>query len=265
MDDTCVLCSECFHATNHDGHDVLFSMSPGSGGCCDCADPEAWKVPLQCEIHTECCSSEDEKSLPSLPEDIVESIRSTVQTVLDYILDVFTLAPEDVSLPSSTDELLKSVQQTRSYINSVGIRERPTMEDENDVNMANTVQDALMLDSINEAKEEYVCIAWNDESHAFSHVLECIASATGCDYEQAKEIVDSIHAYASIYMRLPPIYLNLELTFKPGTCCNIKVAKYRSFTENSDTFGSNSSRCNNSTGSRHLPRRCMRCAAQMAE
>ncbi|KAI9489596.1 hypothetical protein BDB00DRAFT_610159 [Zychaea mexicana] len=43
--------------------------------------------------------------------------------------------------------------------------------------------------------EEYVCIAWNDEGHAFSHVVECIMAATGCDWEQGKETVDAIHIH----------------------------------------------------------------------
>lgn len=83
----------------------------------------------------------------------------------------------------------------RSFINSTGIQENPTVENENNVDMEHPAQDALLLDTIHGANEDYVCIVWNDESHAFSHVLECITSATGCNYEQAKEIVDSIHAH----------------------------------------------------------------------
>lgn len=52
LDETCVFCSRCFHATDHEGHDTSFSIASGHGGCCDCGDPEAWKVPLYCKYHS---------------------------------------------------------------------------------------------------------------------------------------------------------------------------------------------------------------------
>ncbi len=50
-DDTCVQCAPCFNASNHEGHDIVFSVSSDSGGCCDCGDEEAWKQPLGCTYH----------------------------------------------------------------------------------------------------------------------------------------------------------------------------------------------------------------------
>eukprot|EP00834_Sanchytrium_tribonematis_P003200 NODE_116_length_18347_cov_2.280962.p16 type:complete len:117 gc:universal NODE_116_length_18347_cov_2.280962:1149-799(-) len=51
IDNTCVLCADCFKSTNHDDHLVSYHFSLGAGGCCDCSDPEAWKQPLNCKIH----------------------------------------------------------------------------------------------------------------------------------------------------------------------------------------------------------------------
>lgn len=45
IDDTSVLCSRCFNASEHTGHIVSVNNSSGNGGCCDCGDPEAWKSP----------------------------------------------------------------------------------------------------------------------------------------------------------------------------------------------------------------------------
>lgn len=42
VDPTCVMCSRCFDAKAHDGHEVTFYSSSGRGGCCDGGDPEAW-------------------------------------------------------------------------------------------------------------------------------------------------------------------------------------------------------------------------------
>lgn len=51
LDDTCVLCAPCFNASNHEGHDIVFSVSNSSGGCCDCGDEEAWTRRICCRYH----------------------------------------------------------------------------------------------------------------------------------------------------------------------------------------------------------------------
>jgi len=49
-DPTCVICDNCFHNSNHDGHEVYFHRTT-PGGCCDCGDAEAWKSEGCCELH----------------------------------------------------------------------------------------------------------------------------------------------------------------------------------------------------------------------
>jgi hypothetical protein len=41
-DETCVICNNCYHASDHTGHDIFFYHSQ-AGGCCDCGDEDAWK------------------------------------------------------------------------------------------------------------------------------------------------------------------------------------------------------------------------------
>jgi len=50
-DPTCVLCEACFKASNHAGHEVYFHRT-SAGGCCDCGDPEAFKIEGCCPRHT---------------------------------------------------------------------------------------------------------------------------------------------------------------------------------------------------------------------
>ncbi|KAK9886902.1 hypothetical protein WA026_019159 [Henosepilachna vigintioctopunctata] len=50
MDNTCVLCVECFRGSEHKNHKYKMATSPG-GGCCDCGDIEAWKKDPYCENH----------------------------------------------------------------------------------------------------------------------------------------------------------------------------------------------------------------------
>jgi hypothetical protein len=33
LDDTCVLCSKCFHATNHENHETSLTIATSSSGC----------------------------------------------------------------------------------------------------------------------------------------------------------------------------------------------------------------------------------------
>jgi hypothetical protein len=51
LDDSCVLCARCFHATDHTGHNVSFFIAQQSGGCCDCGDDEAWRKDIRCPHH----------------------------------------------------------------------------------------------------------------------------------------------------------------------------------------------------------------------
>ena len=51
-DDTCVLCSRCYDSSDHTGHMIYIAVSLGNSGCCDCGDPEAWRLPVHCSIHT---------------------------------------------------------------------------------------------------------------------------------------------------------------------------------------------------------------------
>lgn len=50
MDNTCVLCVDCFKQSEHRHHKYKMGTSSG-GGCCDCGDTEAWKKAPFCNIH----------------------------------------------------------------------------------------------------------------------------------------------------------------------------------------------------------------------
>lgn len=69
MDDTCVLCHECFKQSPHAKHKykvhyhgkksgssyfgARFQMHSSYGsGYCDCGDPQAWSKDYACKLHT---------------------------------------------------------------------------------------------------------------------------------------------------------------------------------------------------------------------
>ena len=79
-DDTCCLCSKCFDAIDHSGHMVRINISVGNSGCCDCGDPEAWKRPMFCTIHSRWEGDKAEgkgKEVAGLPADLEASIKMT--------------------------------------------------------------------------------------------------------------------------------------------------------------------------------------------
>ncbi|KAI9244727.1 hypothetical protein BY458DRAFT_560944 [Sporodiniella umbellata] len=213
LDDTCVFCSKCFHATQHDGHDILFSVSPGSGGCCDCGDPEAWKVPLQCGIHssTGLHTSQQPSGADAMDPELLNAVRFTLVSVIDFLLDNFAIAPVEVSLNPSTEDLLKENHYQRQQLKKIGVpSDQPTLSLDPPLTQDIVMGDDLLEEDVDmdtKSKhpstpltkepegELYACIAWNDEAHAFSHVLESIMTATGWDWAKAKHIIDVIHVH----------------------------------------------------------------------
>jgi E3 ubiquitin-protein ligase UBR1 len=155
MDDTCVLCSRCYDSSDHTGHMVYVSVSMGNSGCCDCGDPEAWRQPVYCSIHTDFGQGHPDKGKgkePSLPEDLRESIRMTIGRVYDYICDVISCSPEQLRLPKSRETILLDEKMSRltSRYYDGDIAEDPC---------------------------EYALLLWNDEKHTVNEVRDQVARA----------------------------------------------------------------------------------------
>ncbi|KAI1493158.1 hypothetical protein F5X96DRAFT_689381 [Biscogniauxia mediterranea] len=160
-DDTCCLCSKCFNATDHTGHMVRISISPGNSGCCDCGDPEAWKTPMFCTIHSE--REEDRskgkgKEANALPEDLVLNIRMTVSRVLDFICDVISCAPEQLRQPKTKESIERDEKLSR----------------------LTSTYSGGDLDS----PEEYALLLWNDEKHTVNEVQDQVARACRMTFKE---------------------------------------------------------------------------------
>ncbi|KAI1828479.1 hypothetical protein F4861DRAFT_487777 [Xylaria intraflava] len=153
-DDTCCLCSKCFDATDHTGHMVRISISPGNSGCCDCGDPEAWKLPIFCTIHSENDQERAKgkgKEAASLPDDVVTNIRMTVARVLDFICDVISCAPEQLRHPKTKESIERDEKMSR---------------------LASTYNGGDV-----DSPEEFALLLWNDEKHTVTEVQEQVARA----------------------------------------------------------------------------------------
>jgi E3 ubiquitin-protein ligase UBR1 len=165
-DDTCVLCARCFDSSDHEGHNVFVTLSPGNSGCCDCGDPEAWIRDVNCTIHTalpahESVSSGKARSDSLLPPDLTTSIPVTIARALDYLCDVFSCSPEQLRLPKT---------------------EQTVQEDELQSRLPSRI---YTTDESEEQDTEFCLILWNDEKHTVHDVRDQVARACRMTPDQA--------------------------------------------------------------------------------
>ncbi|KAF8927096.1 hypothetical protein BGZ58_010633 [Dissophora ornata] len=167
LDETCVFCLRCFHGTNHEGHDTSFSVNASGGGCCDCGDSEAWKVDLDCIYHSAKNNPQGENDPKNLeyPPEVAASIRKTIATVLDFIIDTMTTSPENM--------------------NGTRVGKEQIQRDAVDAgNIAGETTDLEEMD--------FVCILWNDEDHSFTDVINRVAETTGMTSTYARKIAETV-------------------------------------------------------------------------
>ncbi|KAG8769360.1 hypothetical protein FRC12_005006 [Ceratobasidium sp. 428] len=163
LDDSTVMCARCFHATDHTSHNISFSVTQHPGGCCDCGDPEAWSVPLNCPRHppaptppttqpyTHFPPKPRDRPRTNVPPELRDSLARTIGYALDFLLDTLDFSPDDASPPGDDAEL----------------RQHPTADP------AQT--------------ERFSVVLWNDEKHSFDEVIHHLMDTTG----MAK--LDAIH------------------------------------------------------------------------
>ena len=152
-DETCVLCTRCFEASEHTGHLVSQHISTGNSGCCDCGDDEAWKIPVKCAIHTADASvtAGKQRQAPNLPEELIESIKMTIGRAMDYLCDVISCSPENLRLEKKEDIIRQDERQ--SYLNSKWYEESEDPD------------------------PEFALLLWNDEKHTVDEVKQQVARA----------------------------------------------------------------------------------------
>ena len=153
VDDTSVLCGRCFNASEHGAHVVSITMSSGNGGCCDCGDPEAWRMPVNCAIHAADSSKGTGKAREGsqLPAELLESISMTIGRTFDYICDVISCSPEQLRL-QKTEESIKHDERL-SHLASKWYEEA------------------------DDPDPEFALVLWNDEKHTVDEVMNQVARA----------------------------------------------------------------------------------------
>ncbi|CEG46056.1 hypothetical protein F441_08560 [Plasmopara halstedii] len=83
VDETCVMCNDCFISSDHEDHEVFFYYTH-SGGCCDCGDTEAWSPEGFCTHHK---GAQDADPLSFLPPDLLVQSRNCIGIVMTLVLN----------------------------------------------------------------------------------------------------------------------------------------------------------------------------------
>lgn len=187
------MCSRCFRATHHEGHNVTFYISHQPGGCCDCGDAESWRIRPNCPYHPpvttpsristpqgvpklpDIWSSTRNPSRSTFPAELKESTARTISYVLDYVLDTLDFSPDDAVPPHEP----------------AALRVQPTAEPyENDL---------------------YAVLLWNDDKHSFDEVIHNVHEATGAPIADVTRVVNRIDEEVSLVACKPDgrIYLSI--------------------------------------------------------
>nr|XP_049697370.1 E3 ubiquitin-protein ligase UBR1 isoform X2 [Helicoverpa armigera] len=154
MDNTCVLCVECFKVSAHRHHKYKMGQSSG-GGCCDCGDTEAWKRDPFCELHA--ASEDDNQSEATIKPDVIERMKIVASVCLTYCLRLLTHdhapgLPNDLRLKDAERDLLQILDQPDCYCT----------------------------------------VLYNDETHTFDQVITTLVRVTKCNQRDSLELVSLI-------------------------------------------------------------------------
>lgn len=178
IDDTCVLCAKCFECSDHEGHQVFISCSPGNSGCCDCGDKEAWKTDVNCSIHTDAATlSGNDKGKAKgavvppgqqLPRDLVEAVKTTISRTANFLVDIFSCSPEQLRHKKDDESVKKNEWMSRLH--------EPYGQE------------------VVEEDPEYALVLWNDEKHTVEDVENQVARACRVSkrvgFDKAMEVND---------------------------------------------------------------------------
>ena len=121
QDASCVLCVDCFNASEHDGHEVLFGQSFSFAAACDCGDATAWlpEGNRGCTHHPSAQpgTSNDRPTGfvtdVNVPAGLLRDLYVTIIICLEFVINTMEHAPP----PSTFSELPKD-QQDMMYENN---------------------------------------------------------------------------------------------------------------------------------------------------
>ncbi|KAL6451746.1 ubr1 E3 ubiquitin-protein ligase ubr1 [Candida maltosa Xu316] len=173
FDDTCALCSHCFQPEYHEGHKVHIGICQReNGGVCDCGDPEAWTRELDCPY----ASVDDVFEIydRELPKNLADSILTTLETILDFIIDVISQSDLQFEDPETTTVSTIELNTVKSTLDSA------------------KYGDASFTDANN---DQYFLILFNDQVRYYRDAVQRVHLASKKVKEFAIMVTDKVQKF----------------------------------------------------------------------
>ncbi|WVQ99973.1 hypothetical protein IAU59_007116 [Kwoniella sp. CBS 9459] len=164
-----VMCADCFRASDHEGHEVLFGQSYSFSASCDCGDPTAWRdgAHLGCSYHPPLPVGESAKPLPTkyeLPDALLIAIHRTIVICLEFIIQVL----QHSSLPSEYGRLPKTEEEMLANETITGEPKEKR------------------------SKGPWGVVMWQDEKHVLREMTRQVRDALGVKWEVAEQWVREV-------------------------------------------------------------------------
>lgn len=141
-------------------------------------------------------SQEDEEDDDEyIPRHVLDSVRQTIGTALEFMLQVFAISPEEIALQPENLSIARWNENENQLFRRLGIPLGDSVKQDEDVDMGKETIEENRVNKENriDGDHYYACVAWNDESHSFTHVCETIMRAICCSYQETRRIVDTMH------------------------------------------------------------------------
>ncbi|EAL20444.1 hypothetical protein CNBE3650 [Cryptococcus deneoformans B-3501A] len=160
------LCVDCFRASDHQGHEVLFGQSFSFSASCDCGDPTAWKDDshLGCTHHPRLPPGSPPPSFPDkfdLPDSLVISLQKTIAMCIEFIIHTI----EHSHLPSEYGLLPKTETEMHSS-------DGPTGEPKD-----------------KRGTGPWAVVLWQDDRHVLKELARQVRDGLGVKWEVAEQWV----------------------------------------------------------------------------
>ncbi|DBA01308.1 TPA: hypothetical protein N0F65_001813 [Lagenidium giganteum] len=217
VDSTCVICKDCFLHSDHTGHDVYFQRTT-AGSSCDCGDVQAWKKSGFCTRHPGNDGDGRASSKHLLPKSLSLTAPAIIETIVDFIYQVFLAIDQGFELaeccelltkdipPNIVSELTtgdtnKSSDSTRTLTGgapTVPRTRNPRPERRRGRNQAPPPPSSRSATppSSKSGDESVVSFAirlHNDDVHSFPQIINALIQVLECPKQNATKVADTAH------------------------------------------------------------------------
>lgn len=179
LDETCVVCIDCFHKSAHKNHNYKMSNTDG-GGCCDCGDHEAWRQNPACSDH----QANDQANLKLADFEDIQMRRRQIEDDKKGILEKISLLPEGYAARFFLvcQASLQYARMMLSWANPLKLPESLNVTDES----------LASLMCKEHSSNNFFTVLFNDEVHTYDHVITTLHKIIKCTKKTASVIASSV-------------------------------------------------------------------------